>query len=70
MGGYGAGIFTRTTCLLGRGQVEVPQGLRKLVLPGLMDMLVELLVSPANAQLLPVLQALYWLVEVWLQVLF
>ena len=68
MGGFGAEFHQNH--VLGRGQVEVPQGLRKFVLPGLMDMLVELLASPANAQLLPVLQALYWLVEVWLQVLF
>ena len=33
-----------------------------------MNLTVELLASPAHAQLLPVLQALYWLVEVWLQV--
>ena len=69
MGGFGADFHQNH--VLGRGQVAVPPSLRNPVLPGLMDLTVEyveLLASPAHAQLLPVLQALYWLVEVWLQV--
>ena len=68
MGGYGPEFHQNH--VLGRGQVDVPQSMCNLVLPGVMDLLVELLASPVRAQLLPVLQALYWLVEVWIRVRF
>ena len=66
MAGFGAEYHQNH--VLGRGQVEVPASLRSLVLPQLVGLVVELLATPAHAALLPVLQALHWLIDVWLQV--
>ena len=66
MAGFGAEY--QQNHVLGRGQVQVPASLRSLVLPQLVGLVVELLATPTHATLLPVLQALHYLTEVWLQV--
>ena len=66
MGGYGSEY--EQNHVLGRGQDDVPESLRALILPQLVGLVVELLANPAHAALLPVLQALHWLRDVWLQV--
>lgn len=51
--------------LLARGQVPVPNALREAVLPGLVGLLLELLSDPSAGRLLPALQAISWLVDVF-----
>ena len=51
--------------LLARGQIIVPAGLREAVMPGLVGLLLELLSDATAGRLLPTLQAISWLVDVF-----
>ena len=64
MAGYGSDW--QHSHLLARGQVPVPNEMREAVLPGLVGLLLELLSDPSAARLLPTLQALSWLVDVFI----
>ena len=52
--------------LLARGQVHVPNALREAVMPSLIGLLLELLSDPSAGHLLPALQAVSWLVDVFI----
>ena len=52
--------------LLARGHVHVPNALREAVMPGLIGLLLELLSDPSAGRLLPALQAISWLVDVFI----
>ena len=53
--------------VLGREQVAVPPEMRALVMPGITSWLASLRVSHPDHAMLPTLEALDWLVEIWCQ---